>query len=144
MQNITLLCSPSIFTSFFELLNKNYFFSTFLSEHFKTIYIDKLRWYSHWYRFRELSGYRLLAIFYLTTRIRALVILSIADRIESAYSNCFSRNLWWRNKKTMLFFDKQLLNLFKQPMVMIHQRLFVEWNCQIDTSNYIFLTFEIF
>ena len=43
MQNITLLCSPSIFTSFFELLNKNYFFSTFLSEHFKTIYIDKLR-----------------------------------------------------------------------------------------------------
>ena len=36
-------------------------------------------------------------------------------------------------KKQRYFFDKQLLNLFKRPMLMIHQQIFVKWNCQIDT-----------
>ena len=63
----------------------------------------------------------------LTSRRRAHNFYQLAIEIETEYSNCFSRNLWRRNKRTTILFDKQLLNLLKQSMLMIQQWLFVEF-----------------
>ena len=83
-------------------------------------------------------------IIYLTIRIRAGNFCRLAMNIESEYSNCFSKNSEEQTKEQRYFFDKQLLNLFKQPMLIIKQRLFNEWNCQIDTSNPFFSYLWIF
>ena len=73
---------------------------------------------------------------YLTIRIQARNLYRLTIEIKSN-SNCFSKNIWRKNKRTTLF-DKQLLNLFKQPMLVIHMRPFVKWNCQIVNSNSFF------
>ena len=50
------------------------------------------------------------------TRASPSSFYQLAIKIESEYSNCFSRNLWRRNNRTtILFFGKQLLNSLKQP-----------------------------
>ena len=68
----------------------------------------------------------------------------LAIKIESDYSNCFSR-ISEEKTKERHFFEKQLLNLFKQPMLIIHQQLSIEWNNEIDTSNsFFFLLLKFF
>ena len=78
----------------------------------------------------------------LINRIRAWNFCRLAIEIESEYSNCFSRNLWRRNKRTTILFLINNYWIYSNNQcwwrVMIHQRLFVEWNCQIDTSNCFF------
>ena len=80
------------------------------------------------------------------TRAKPKWFCLLAIEIESEYSNCFSRNLWRRNKRTTILFDKQLLNIFKQAMLMIHQQLFFEsnWYFKFFFSFHIFFAILVF
>ena len=71
-----------------------------------------------------------------------LIFLSIGERMRASIVTVFIKKISEekQKKKFNTFLINNYLNLFKQPKLMIHQRLFVEWSCQIDTSWVFFCT----
>ena len=69
------------------------------------------------------------------TREKPESLYHLAIEIESKYSNCFSR----KQKKQQYYFTK--IFTFLKCLVCFYiywMQLFVEWNCQTDTSNSFF------
>ena len=94
------------------------------NEYFLSLYLTIKIWARNFYRLIEWRGRNPIHSIDWRWKLRENIIIVLVE------INIFS--------------NKQLLTLFKQPMLMIHLRLFVEWNCQIYTSNSFFLPLRIF
>ena len=73
--------------------------------------------------------------------LRGKAYYRLAIEIESEYSNVLVEISEEETKEQQYFFDKQLLNLFKQTMLIIHYSLASILRVKLSNSNFKFFIF---